>query len=64
MRCVGILGRAELLDGNKTQGNVKENISLIIFQELMAIYQKSRRMYRCDGAFPHVYEKISKLGRK
>ncbi len=27
-------------------------------------YSQQRKKYNCDGAFPHVYEKISKLGRK
>ena len=27
-------------------------------------YEKLRKELKCEGAFPHVYEKISKLGRK
>lgn len=29
----------------------------------LKIYYKMRKQWNCEKAFPHVYEKISKLGR-
>lgn len=34
-----------------------------MFREFLEKYDKAREMYKCERAFPHVYEKISKLGR-
>lgn len=35
-----------------------------MFEFNLRTYYKMRKKFNCDGAFPHVYEKISKLGRK
>ena len=29
----------------------------------LRIYERVRKEYDCERAFPHIYEKISKLGR-
>jgi delta24-sterol reductase len=34
-----------------------------MFEFNLKNYYKMRKKFNCDGAFPHVYEKISKLGR-
>ena len=35
-----------------------------MFASLLGVYEKVRKDLKCERAFPHVYEKISKLGRK
>jgi delta24-sterol reductase len=43
-------------------------LSLDDFNEMLSantdVYNKLRKELNCEAAFPHVYEKISKLGRK
>ena len=34
-----------------------------MFKTYSGGYEEARRKYGCEGAFPHVYEKISKIGR-
>ena len=34
-----------------------------MFATYNALYEKVRRKYGCEKAFPHVYEKISNIGR-
>ena len=35
-----------------------------MFSSILGLYEKVRKDLNCEKAFPHVYEKVSKLGRK
>ena len=35
-----------------------------MFSSLLGAYEKVRKDLQCEKAFPHVYQKVSKLGRK
>ena len=34
-----------------------------MFHKIRFFYDRARKKYNCEKAFPHVYEKISRLGR-
>ena len=35
----------------------------LMFEDAKNNYERVRKRYDCENAFPHVYTKISKLGR-
>ena len=47
----------------ETQLTEEEYREMFNCQGLVDLYERLRRAYKCEDAFPTVYEKISKLGR-